>query len=412
MRFGGVLSLGLVFLLASTRAFEGDWRQWGGPSRNFSVRADIAPSWPEGGPRQRWRRTLGDGFSSIVGDGTTLYTMYRDGADDVVVALDATSGKTAWETRYAAPFDETCSQRLGQAPRAAPLIASDRLITVSAGGLMHSFDRQTGTKQWTLPLVTTATDAKPCGYSTSPVLFRNTIVTMAGGKGRGVVAVDLASGREVWAAQDFSNGYSSPLLIDVGGSPELIAFTAGEISGLDPTTGALEWSVPHPADYGVNVAMPVWGDDGVLFVSSAYNGGSRALKLSRKDGRVQAEERWANKRVRIHFGNAVRIGDRVYAANGDFGAAPLVAVDVNTGDPVWRDRSVPRASLLAVGSQLLALGEDGVLILATPKADGLQIDGRTQVFSGLSWTVPSLIGSTLYLRDRKEVVALDLSRGR
>lgn len=411
MRAAAALSVGVVLLLADPHASgNGAWPQWGGPSRNFAVQADIAPSWPAGGPRQVWRRPLGDGFSSIVGDGTTLYTMYRDGADDVVVALEAATGKTAWETRYAAPFEETCSQRLGAAPRAAPLIAGERLITVSAGGLMSSFDRRTGVKQWSLPLVTDARESKPCGYSTSPVLFRDTVITMAGGKGRGMVAIEVASGREVWASQDFSNGYSSPLLIDLDGRPEVIAFTAGEVSGLDPTTGALEWTVPHPAEYGVNVAMPLWGNDGVLFVSSAYNGGSRALKLSRKDGRVQAEARWANKRVRIHFGNAVRLGNRVYASNGDFGTAPLAAVDVATGEMVWRDRTVPRASLLAVGNQLLALGEDGLLVLATPGADGLTIDGRTQVFNGLSWTVPSLIHSTLYLRDRKEVVALDLSR--
>ena len=62
-----------------------------------------------------WRRPLGDGFSSIVTDGTTLYTLYRDGADDVAIAMEAATGKTAWETSYAAPFNETCSQQLGPA---------------------------------------------------------------------------------------------------------------------------------------------------------------------------------------------------------------------------------------------------------------------------------------------------------
>ena len=412
IRAAAGLVVAAVALTARSDAAElAGWPQWGGPSRNFVVQTQIAGSWPEGGPRQVWRRPLGDGFAGIVSDGSTLYTMYRSEAEDVVIALDAATGKTLWETRYTAPFEETCSQRLGPAPRAAPLIAGDRLITVSAGALMNSFDRKSGAKQWSLPLVPAgSSEAKPCGYSTSPVLFRNTILTMAGGKGRGVVAVDLASGREVWTTQDFSNGYSSPVLIDLDGRTELVTFTAGEISGLDPATGALEWSVPHPADYGVNVAMPVWGSDNVLFVSSAYNGGSRALKLSRRDGKVHVEERWANKRVRIHFGNAVRLGDRVYASNGDFGAAPLAAVDLATGDMVWRDRTVPRAALLAAGDKLIALGEDGNLFLGIPSAEGLNVQGRAQIFTGTSWTAPSLVGSMLYLRDRKEIVALDLGR--
>jgi len=377
------------------------WPQWGGPHRNFVTEATIAQTWPAAGPAQLWRRPLGDGFAAIVTDGSTLYTMYRAGNDDVVAALDAKTGNTRWETKYAAPFDETCTERLGPAPRSAPLITGNRLITVSAGALMHSFDLATGQKQWSAVLVPASSEAaKPCGYSTSPIAFGNTIITTAGGKGRGVVAIDAATGREVWAAHDFLNGYSSPILIDLDGRPELIVFTAGEVAGIDPKTGALEWSRPHPADYGVNVAMPIWGEDHLLFVSSAYNGGSRVLKLAREGNSVKVDEVWSNKRVRIHFGNAVRIGDRVYASNGDFGAAPFAAIDIATGDMLWRDRTVARATLIGAGGRLIILDEDGNLTLASPGQEGLTVHGRIQVFTGRSWTAPTLSGTTLFLRER------------
>jgi outer membrane protein assembly factor BamB len=273
------MSVAAVLLGALTALAS--WPQWGGPHRNFVTEATLASSWPANGPAQLWRRRLGDGFSAIVTDGITLYTTYRDAGDDVAVALDSATGKTRWETKYAAPFNETCSEQLGPAPRSAPLITGNRLITVSAGALMHSFDLTTGEKQWSAELVAASSDAmKPCGYSTSPIAFGNTIITTAGGKGRGVIAIDAQTGRELWAVQDFLNGYSSPVLIDLDGRPELIVFTAGEISGLDPRTGALEWTRPHPAA-GVNVAMPIWGEDHLLFVSSAYNGGSRVLRLAR-----------------------------------------------------------------------------------------------------------------------------------
>jgi outer membrane protein assembly factor BamB len=405
-----LLVLGFAGLLAPGPTAA--WPQWGGPTRNF-IAPDVAlaDSWPASGPRTLWRRPLGDGFAAIVSDGTALYTLFRDGADDVAVALDAASGRTLWESRYAAPFNETCSERLGEAPRAAPLLAGDRLITVSAGGRMHSFDRRTGQTQWTIELVPPESDAaKPCGYATSPVAYKDTIITMAGGKGRGVIALDSATGEQRWAAHDFSNGYSSPLVIDLAGKPELIAFTAGEISGIDPDTGALEWTQPHPADYGVNVAMPIFGEDRLLFVSSAYNGGARVLKLSRTDAGVSAREVWAHKRVRIHFGNAVRLGDRVYASNGDFGAAPFVAVDVKTGDMVWRDRAVARSTLVGVGNRLVILDEDGKLTLATPGAEGLAVQATAQIFNGRSWTAPIIVGTKLFARDRREIVALDLGR--
>ena len=407
--------LAVVALLATAaEAGKGShaWPQWGGPSRSFVTDAPaLATSWPADGPRRLWQRPLGDGYSAIVSDVETLYTVYRAEAQDVVIALDAATGKTKWESRFDAPFKETCSERLGPAPRAAPLIIGDRLVTISAGGLMNSFDRRTGAKQWAVDLVEGGAQAvRACGYSASPIAFKNLIITTAGGPGRGVVAVNAETGAFAWRSQDFQNGYSSPLLIDLDGRPELVVFTFGEVSGLDPATGTLEWTVAHRAEQGVNVATPIWGPDNLLFVSSAYNGGSRVLKLARQGDKVDVKEVWANQRVRIHFGNAVRVGTRIYASNGDFGAAPFAAIDVLTGDMVWRDRGVARSTLISADGKLIILDEDGKLVIATPGESGLTIHAKAQVLENTAWTVPTLCGSTLYLRDRKQIVAVDLGR--
>lgn len=410
----------IVLLSGALAAGSGSaWPQWGGPARNFVVPevdgGELATSWPADGPRRLWQRPLGQGYSSIVTDGRLLYTLFRDGSADVAIALDAATGATVWESKYDAPFVETCSERLGPVPRAAPLISGNRLITTSAGGLMNSFDRDTGRLLWSVNLLATATDAvRACGYSSSPLAFEDLIITTGGGPGRGVVAVKASSGEIAWTSQDFQNGYSSPLLIDVDGQPEVVVFTYGEVAGLNPRTGALEWIVAHASDQGVNVATPVWGSGNLLFVSSAYNGGSRVLRLARRDGKVSVEELWANRRVRIHFGNAVRNGQQIYASNGDFGAAPFAAIDVTTGNTLWRDRSVSRSTIIGVGRRqgmlLVLLDEDGALALATPGETGLVVHAKSNVLSARAWTAPTLSGTTLYLRDLKQIVALDLGR--
>lgn len=408
----GVALSTLLGALLAAGASKGAWPQWGGPARSFVTDSPaLATSWPASGPRRLWERPLGDGFSAIVTDGTTLYTLYRNGLNDVAVAMDAATGRTVWESGYAAPFKEECSERLGPAPRSAPLLMGDRLITVSAGGLMNSFDRRTGRVAWTRELFDgAAATVRPCGYSASPLAYKNLILTTVGGRGRAATAIDAATGRVVWQAQDFENSYSSPILIDLDGRAELVTFTAGEIAGLDPDTGALEWSHPHPAEFGANVATPVWGDDHLLFVSSAYNGGSRVLKLTRADGRVSVQELWANKRIRIHFGNAVRLGQRVYASSGDAASAPFAAIDVLTGDTIWRDRSVVRASLLSADGKLVILDEDGHLVVATPGNEGLVVHGKTQLLGERSWTPPTLSGTRVYVRDRTRIMALDLGK--
>jgi outer membrane protein assembly factor BamB len=405
------LTTAAAWMLATlTGAGVDPWPQWGGPSRNFVIEArDLATTWPAEGPRRVWKRTLGDGYSGIVADDAVIYTIYRAGDQDAVVALDRATGATKWESKYDAPFKETCSQRLGPVPRAAPLLMADRIITISAGGLMNSFDRNTGARQWGVDLLGDTADAvRACGYSSSPVAFGDLVITTAGGPGRGVLAVNTSSGKIAWQSQDFQNGYSSPLLIDLDGRPELIVFTYGEVAGLNPKTGALEWSRPHPSDQGVNVTTPLWGPDNLLFVSSAYDGGSRVLRLKRSGDQVAVEELWANKRVRIHFGNAVRLGETIYASNGDFGSAPFAAVNVKTGDMLWRDRAVSRATLIAVGDKLILLDEDGNLALATPSPSGLTVHAKAPILTHTAWTAPTLVGTTLYLRDRQQIVAVEL----
>jgi hypothetical protein len=109
------------------RGAGAEWPQLGGPTRSFRVpAAPIARSWPEAGPRQRWRRPLGEGYSSVLVDGTTLVTMYRKGDAEVVVALDSATGSTRWEHAYSAPlthngYFDVSSNAAGPGPYSTPL---------------------------------------------------------------------------------------------------------------------------------------------------------------------------------------------------------------------------------------------------------------------------------------------------
>jgi len=112
--------------------------------------------------------------------------------------------------------------------------------------------------------------------------------------------------------------------------------------------------------------------------------------------------------MRIHFTNAVRVGDLIYGSSGDFGPAPFTAVDVKTGKIAWRHRSFPRASILFADGRFIILDEDGHLLLATATAEGLTVTAKVELLGSQSWTVPSLAGTRLYARDRKNIMALEL----
>jgi hypothetical protein len=56
------------------------------------------------------------------------------------------------------------------------------------------------------------------------------------------------------------------------------------------------------------------------------------------------------------------------------------------------------------------LDEDGNLALATPGAEGLALHGKVQLLKERAWTAPTLSGTTLFIRDRHQIMALDLGK--
>ena len=399
-----------VLPLVALTLVGADWPQFGGPQRNFAASPlALGATWPAAGPRALWRRPLGEGYSAISVASARLFTMYRRGDEEVVVALDAATGATAWEHASTATFSSEYDMQHGPGPHATPLVAGGRVFAAGATGVLQALDQATGKLLWRRDLVgELGGTLRPNGYACSPIAFGDTVIVFVGGKGHAVVAFRQRDGSVAWQSGDFKNSASSPLLIDVSGEPQLVAFLYEEVTGFDPRDGRLLWRQPHVTEYGLNVSLPLWGDDGLLFVSAAYGGGSRVLHLTREAGHSGVEELWHSSLMRIHFGNALRLGDFVVGSSGDFGPAPLTAIDVRTGQVLWRNRSLARASLVRAGERLILLDEDGQLALASATRQGLEVHAKSQLFDGLSWTVPTLDGTVLYARDRKTIVALDL----
>jgi len=399
-----------LILACSVSALPSDWPQWGGPGRNFkSDVTGLAAKWPDAGPKKLWSRELGEGYSAISEQGGELYTMFRRGGQDVVTAIASATGKTVWEFAYDAQFDPRADPTYGPGPHAQPLVAGDQLFTVGATGLLHGLDRKSGKPLWSHDLLKEyKAYYRPQGFNCSPIAYKDTVIVLVGGPDASVIAFHKKDGSVAWKKHSFKNASSSPILIRFEGKDQLVATMFEELIGLDPNTGDLLWSHPVKTEFGLNVSTPIWGDDNLIFISAAYDGGSRAVRLKRNGDKFETEELWYSRLMRLHFGNAIRVGDVVYGSSGDFGPAPLTAVDIKTGQILWRNRGLARSSYVFADGKLIALDEDGNLALLKVNLEGATIVSKAQVLERTAWTAPTLVGSTLYIRDRKQLIALDL----
>jgi outer membrane protein assembly factor BamB len=401
---------GLLACSWAQRAPVPEWGQWGGPERNFQVPATpIAAQWPAGGPKVLWKRSLPFGSSSIAVDGVRLFTMYRDGENEVVLALDGATGKTVWEYRYPAAFLKGMNMNTGPGPHATPLVVGDRLFTAGVTGKFHCLDKNTGKLLWMRGLIEEMGGSVMLrGYSNSPLRYGKNVIVMVGGAGHTIVALDLETGVTRWQGGDFRNSHSSPVFINVDGENQVACVVEKAVAGFDPESGRVLWSHPHENRGGDITSTLLWGADNLLFFSGAYQGGSRVLELHRTDGTTSIRELWFHRQLRVHHSNAMRIGEYVYASNGDFGGTIFECVDIRNGEIKWRERAIPRANTLLFGSRALILDEDGVLHLGTLSPEGWREASRFQALENLAWTPPSVGGTILYLRDRKSIMALDL----
>lgn len=413
----GLAILALVSIL-STGAASAQWTQWGGPNRDFTTESGkLATEWPESGPKVLWSHPFGDGYSAVLVEGDRIYTMRRVGATeeqplgtgDAIVCLDAKSGETIWEKSYDAPMLPNMALDFGPGPIATPLIVGDRIFAIGSTMKFHSLDKNSGEILWKHDLMEEM-KARPSarGYGTSPIAYKNLVIVPVGGEGQGLVAFNQESGDIAWKGLDFRAGYSSPLLVDFEGEDHLIVGMGQHRAGVDPSSGQLKWHMELPRKAASMMSTQHFGDDNLLFGSSAYGDGSRAIKLTRKDGTFQAEELWFSRKLRVMFGSFVRIGDYVYGCHGDFGPAILVAMNIKDGTVAWRHRGFTRHSLVHADGKLLILDEEGILAIATATPEGLEVHSKAKIMERTSWTPPTVVGTDVYLRDRKTIKKLNL----
>src|ERR1051325_7438081 len=122
------LALGAVLALPLC---AGDWPQFLGPTRNgVYPGSDISASWPASGPPLLWKRDAAHGFSAPVVSQGRLIFFYRQGAREIVEALDAKTGKNVWTFDYPTSYRDDFG--FDEGPRAAPAIAGGKVFTFGA----------------------------------------------------------------------------------------------------------------------------------------------------------------------------------------------------------------------------------------------------------------------------------------
>ncbi|MEI6604966.1 MAG: PQQ-binding-like beta-propeller repeat protein [Verrucomicrobiota bacterium] len=417
------LELGMVvagLALGCLPAAGNDWPQFRGPNLDGkSTETGIIKSWEQKAPELAWMgEGLGHGYGGLAVVGERIYTTsdFKDGQG--VVAVSAKDGKLLW-TKV---LTEGVPKHGFEGSRCTPTVVGDHLWVTTSNGTVaclttegklvwqKNFDKEWGGKMMS-----------GWGFAESVLIDGNTAICTPGGPEAMMVALDKASGKELWKCQvpEYGSngkpgaGYSTAVISMGAGVKQYVQMTGHGVIGVRASDGKFLWGYDHSANGVANISSPVVSGD-YVFSSSAYGAGSGMVKLEKSGDGVKASEVYflGADALQNHHGGMVLVDGNLYCGHKQNGG-DLVCIDLKTGKFLWGPIKAPgkgSACVTYVDGHLIFRYQDGLVALveATPKEFRLQGSFKPKFQEKESWAYPVVSGGRLYLREQDKLMCYQL----
>jgi outer membrane protein assembly factor BamB len=362
----------MVLLGAAARA---DWPDFRGPTRDGHAPSGLPLHWSET-KNVRWKTPIPHrGWSTpiVLDKQIWLTTATPDGHDFYVLSVDVDSGQIQ-QTKQVFHCDkpEPLGNPMNAYASPSPVGERGRVYVHFGSYGTACLDTTNGEILW-------KRDDLPCrhyrGPGSSPILFRDRLIlTMDGVDLQYVVALDTKTGKTVWKTDrtaewndldatgkprdegDLRKAYTTPLVVEVNGSPQMISVGAMAAYSYDPLTGRELWKIHHGGFSGAT--RPIFGH-GMAFLATG-SGQSQFLAV-RPDGRGDVTDTqvvWRTVRGVPRLPSPVLLDDLLFTLS-DNGIA--TCWEAKTGQELWKERLGGEfaASMLVSGGRVFCFGQDG-----------------------------------------------------
>ncbi len=386
-----------------------DWPQWRGPHRDGALASFLAPkSWPARLQR-KWTLTVGEGHASPVFASGKIFAFTRQQAEEVLTCIDPALGKVLWRAAYPAPYKvNPAADRHGPGPKSTPVVDRGRVFTLGIGGVLSSFDAATGKPGWRKNFSADFRETSPLyGSAVSPVVDGGMVIAHVGGHDDGaLMAFDGATGAVKWKWNGDGPGYASPILVDLAGKRQVVTQTQQNIVGVAAATGELLWKIPFTTEFTQNAVTPLRFGDTLIF--SGLSNGTRAVRVSTKDGKWTTETVWHNREMSMYMNSPVIAGDRLCGFSHR-NKGQVFCLDARTGSTIWTGppRQGDNAALIAAGDLLFVLKDDGELVLAPAGGAGFAPVRSYTVAESPTWAHPLILPGGIVVKDATTLARWD-----
>jgi outer membrane protein assembly factor BamB len=426
----------LFVLIAMSTARADDWPQWMGPQRdNVWREKGILAAFPKGGPKVLWRAKVSNGFSGpAVADGMVFLTDFVSSQDlqddnftkkkyvgkERVLCFDAKTGELKWKHEYPCTY----SVSYPNGPRATPNYEAGKLYTLGAEGDLICFDARTGKVQWTVDFKKQYSVKAPLwGFAAHPLIDGDRLICLVGGEGSIAVAFDKKTGKEIWKSMSAKEpGYSPPVIVEAGGTRQLLVWHPEMINGLNPETGKVYWSRKQVTVNGTSIMAPrvlnnklflgAWQNKGGLYQLASDKPGAKLLWKGNRDTSVYP----INNTPFLEDGHIYGV-----CTEGE-----LRCVNMKTGERVWETYKAVTgektgsgtAHLVKHADRFFITTETGDLLIAKLSPKGYREISRWHMQAptarafgrDVAWSHPAFAQKCVFARNDKELICVSLAQ--
>ena len=390
-----------LFVWSSPYSFCQDWPQWRGLNRDSKVTGFKAPSaWPAD-LKQEWKVTVGFSDATPVLVGNKIYLNTRQGDQEVILCVDAVTGKELWKTSYPsmAVTGPSASQHPG--PRGTPAVSNGKIVTFGASGILSCLDAATGKLIWRKDNPANAFPAFFTG--TSPLITDGMCIVHVGKKDDGqVIAYDLNSGNEKWKWSGEGPSYSSPSVMTVEGKKLLIVITEKNIMALGLEDGKQLWQIATPVQQRYYNCVSPYIDGQTIYLTGQGTG-MKAIKVEKSGNDYITKELWNNPEVGAKWNTPVLKDGFLY---GFTDQKRIYCINAATGQTAWIDNAVTSdfSTIVDCGSVLIGLTSTDNLVVLKPDGKAYSEVVKYKVSDTPIYSYPVIAGDKIYIKDAENLM--------
>lgn len=401
-------ALALCLTVGSASASH-DWSGFRGPHQSGGIDGATLIG-PGGGTLSvGWKVALGSGYSSVIVAEGQAMAMFADGDADYLGAYDVKSGAEKWRYRIADTYAGHDGSHDG--PISTPIYSDGRVFGLGAWGHLFSVDAKSGKQVWATHLVDDHGGVKPhYGFTSSPTISAGVLVVETGApEGKAISGFDPATGKLLWSLGDDRVQYHSPIAATVNGSPMVIAAGSTKIHGIDAASGKELWSYEHGGDQramGGETIVPVPAGDGRFFIMHTTDASSMIQVSYSDETGYGAEKLWETSELKTSYVTPLYHEGAIYGISGRV----LNCIDAATGERRWRSREPGDGFLTRVGDQIAIVTKPGTVHVIKASAEGYEELARMELFGEHSWSEMAFADGALFARSMNELARIDVTQ--